>query len=174
VAERQAFYVDQFNNPDNVGAHEATTGEEIWDQTDGTVDAFVAAAGTSCSFVGVMRRLRRGNPAVRGYLVEPATAAVLAGRPVTNSSHKIQGTGYSAVPPQWDPGLCDEALPVTDDEALTTSRRLAREEGLSVGFSAGANVAAALQLARREAPPAVIVTLLCDTGLKYLSTDLVP
>lgn len=174
VRELDAFYVDQFNNPDNVAAHERGTGEEIWRQSGGRVDAFVTAAGTGCTFIGVMRCLRRHNPTVRGYVVEPATAAVIGGGEVTDASHRIQGTGYAAIPPQWDPALCDGSLPVTDEEATLTARRLAREEGLFVGFSSGANVAAALALAASENPPHTIVTLLCDSGMKYLSTDLVP
>ena len=172
VAERGAFYVDQFHNPDNVLAHDETTGAEIWAQTGGRVDAFVTAPGTGCTFVGVMRHLRRQCPAVRGYVVEPATAAVIGTGQVQDSRHKIQGTNYAAVPAQWDPSLCDGSLAVTDDEAIGMARRLAAEEGLLVGFSAGANVAAALRLAQSAEPPAVIVTVLCDSGTKYWSTDL--
>ncbi len=174
VAETGGFYVDQFGNPDNVTAHYQTTGAEIWAQTGGEVDAFVTAAGTGCTYVGVMRYLRERRPAVRGYVVEPATAAPLAGCEVVNSSHRIQGTGYAKVPPQWSPDLCDGSLLVTDDETISVTRRLADEEGLFVGFSAGANVAACLRLATSPNPPPTIATLLCDSGMKYLSTDLFP
>lgn len=172
VEELGAFRVDQFHNPSNPESHDVLTGAEIWQQTAGQVDAFVTSAGTGCTFVGVMRHLRRHNPNVRGYISEPATAAVLGGQPVTDSSHKIQGTGYASVPPQWDPELCCGSLPVTDDEAIAMARQLASTEGLLVGFSSGANVASALQLARSDDPPKLIVTVLPDSGMKYLSTDL--
>ncbi|MCC7493094.1 MAG: cysteine synthase family protein [Fimbriimonadaceae bacterium] len=174
VAATDGWYVDQFHNPDNVGAHESSTGPEIWEQSGGRVDAVVAAAGTGCSFVGAMRYLRRQQPLVQGWVVEPAGAAVLAGEPVTKPGHVIQGTGYGSVPPQWEPALCTGSLAVSDDAARRLARRLAAEAGLFVGFSAGANVAAAVRLASHPAAPRCLVTLLPDSGLKYLSTDLVP
>ncbi len=167
-----AWHVDQFRNPDNVASHERTTGPEILAQCQGAPDAFVMVAGTGCTFVGTMRYLRRAAPDCRGYVVEPAGAAVLAGLPITAPNHRLQGIGYAKVPAQWQPELCDGCLQVTDDDAVAMARRLAGDYGLLVGFSAGANLAGCAQLAASEQPPAVIATLLCDSGLKYLSTDL--
>lgn len=172
VAELGAWHVNQFENPDNVASHERTTGPEIVAQCQGAPDAFVMVAGTGCTFVGTMRYLRWAAPDCRGYVVEPAGAAVLAGQPITAPNHKLQGIGYAKVPAQWQPELCDGCLAVTDDEAIAMARRLAGEYGLLVGFSAGANLAACAQLAAADDPPAVIASLLCDSGLKYLSTDL--
>lgn len=168
VAELGAYRVDQFNNPLNLAAHEQSTGPEIWRQSGGAVDAFVTAPGTGCTFVGVMRHLRAQSSRIRGYVAEPDGAAVLGGGLVTRTQHTLQGTGYATVPSQWDPELCDGSIPVTDDEALEMCRRLAAEEGWLVGYSSGANVAAAVRLAREPNPPATIVTVLCDSGLKYL------
>lgn len=172
--ELGAFRPDQFANPANPAAHEDGTAAEIWAQTGGRVDVWVDIVGSGGSFLGVSRGLKRRNPAVRCLAVEPATAAVLAGDPVTDPNHRIQGAGYSLIPPQWDPALCDGTLPVTDDAAIATARELARREGIFAGYSAGANVAAALQLAAEAAAGTIVVTLCCDTGLKYLSTDLWP
>src|SRR5262249_8118275 len=168
------FRADQFNNPSNVVAHEEGIGAEIWEQTGGKVDVFVAMVGTAGTFIGIARALKALNPSVRAYAVEPAGAAILAGRPIVNPSHKIQGAGYAMIPPLWDPSLCDGYVGGTDDEAIATSRRLARAEGVFAGFSTGANVAAAVRLAQDSAPGAVIVTTANDSGLKYLSTDLFP
>lgn len=167
-----AFRADQFNNLSNVEAHERTTGAEIWEQTEGRVDAFVAAVGTAGTFMGIARALKRRNPAIRTYAVEPASAPFLAGGPIVSTSHKIQGAGYALIPPLWDPSFCDGYLGVSDDEAIAVARDLARREGIFGGFSGGANVAAALRLAREAAPGRVIVTTVNDSGLKYLSTDL--
>jgi cysteine synthase A len=172
--ELGAFRADQFHNPANVEAHELGTGAEIWEQTGGKLDAFVAMVGTAGTFMGIARALKERNPAIRAYAVEPSGAAVLAGRPVVDPSHKIQGAGYAMVPPLWDPAYCDGYLAVEDDEAIAVARRLAREEGVFAGFSTGANVAAALRLARDAAPGTRIVTTANDSGLKYLSTDLFP
>lgn len=168
VAATGAYFVNQFQNPDNLAAHELTTGPEIWSQSGGDVDAFVMMAGTGCTFIGVMRCLRRHQPAVRGFVVEPASAAVLAGCEVHDTRHKLQGAGYANVPPLWQADLCDGSLPVSDDDATWMCRRLAAEEGLLVGYSSGANVAAAVRLALRPDPPATIATVLCDSGMKYL------
>ncbi len=172
VHRHRAFRVDQFKNPANPAAHLAGTGEEIWEQTGGRIDCFVAIAGTGGTFVGTSRALKKHNPAVMCFVVEPAGAPVLAGRRVTAPKHKIQGTGYALVPEIWDPALCDGYLTVTDAEAIRTARMLARREGILSGFSGGANVAAALKLAKRLSATETIVTLIPDTGLKYLSTDL--
>lgn len=174
VKRRRAFRPDQFLNPTNVAAHEHGTGREIWEQTGGRVDAFCALVGTGGTFVGVARALKARKPAVRCYAVEPASAPVLAGKRVRNPRHKLQGGGYASVPPLWDPACCDGFLTASDAEALRVARRLGREEGICAGFSSGANVAAALALARRASPGAAIVTVIADTGLKYLSTDLFP
>ncbi|MBI4390778.1 MAG: cysteine synthase family protein [candidate division NC10 bacterium] len=174
VERLKAFRPDQFLNPDNVAAHEQGTGREIWEQTGGRVNAFCALVGTGGTFVGVARALKARNPAVRCYAVEPAGAPVLAGRRVKNPRHKLQGGGYAFVPPLWDPACCDGFLTATDAEAIRVARRLGREEGICAGFSSGANVAAALRLARRAAPGETVVTIIADTGLRYLSTDLYP
>ena len=109
---------------------------------------------------------------MRCLAAEPATAPALAGGPITDTCHRLEGTGYARVPPLWDPSMCDGFLTVTNEEAIVTARRLATREGVFCGFSSGANVAAALQVARTADPGAVVVTLVADTGLKYLSTDL--
>lgn len=167
-----AFRADQFHNPACVRAHEESTGEEIWEQTEGKVGAFVAAVGTGGTFLGVARALKRHDPRIRCIAVEPATAPVIAGAPVTSTSHKLQGTGYAAIPPLWDPSLCDGALGIADDEAVATARLLATREGIFGGFSGGANVAAAFKVAAELPRDALVVTIIPDTGLKYLSTDL--
>ena len=172
--ELRAFRPDQFNNRSGFAAHEDTTGPEIWEQTGGAVDAFVASIGTAGTFVGVARALKKRNPAIRCIAAEPARARTLAGCEVTNTHHKIQGTGYNIVPPRWAPELCDEYIGVTDEDAVRTARLLATREGIFAGFSSGANVWAALQVAETAPEASIIVTICPDTGLKYLSTDLFP
>jgi cysteine synthase len=167
-----AFRPDQFGNTANVRAHELGTGREIWEQTGGRVDTWVASVGTGGTFVGIARALKARDARIRCLAAEPATAPALAGGPITDTCHRLEGTGYARVPPLWDPSLCDGFLAVTNAEAIDTARRLATREGIFCGFSSGANVAAALQVARTAAAGAVIVTLVTDTGLKYLSTDL--
>jgi cysteine synthase A len=167
-----AFRPDQFGNTANVRAHELGTGREIWEQSGGRVDVWVASVGTAGTFVGVARALKARNPQVRCLAAEPATAPALAGGPITNTCHRLEGTGYARVPPLWDPALCDGFLTVTNEEAIDTARRLATREGIFCGFSSGANVAAALRVAATVNSGAVIVTVVADTGLKYLSTDL--
>lgn len=175
VAERGAFRAHQFERLGSVLAHERHTGPEIWEQSEGTVDAYVDLVGTAGSFTGVTRALRRRNPKVRAYLVEPAGAAVLAGRAVTDSRHKLQGAGYARTElPLFDPALVTGYLQVTDDEAIAAARFLASEEGIFAGFSTGAHLAAAWQLLAGPEAGATIAFLVCDTGLKYLSTDLFP
>ena len=169
-----AFRVDQFKNPANPAAHRDGTGEEIWNQSEGKVDNFVAMAGTGGTFVGVSASLKKHNPSVMCFVVEPAGAPVLAGGRVTSPRHKIQGTGYALIPEIWDPSLCDGYLTVTDAEAIRTARLLASREGILTGFSGGANVAASLKLAKRLSGQNMVVTVIPDTGLKYLSTDLFP
>jgi cysteine synthase A len=169
ATERGAFYVDQFHNPAVARAHEEGTGPELWAQCGGRLDAFVAIVGTGGTFIGTSRCLKRMHPAPRCYAVEPAGTQPLAGRATTDPRHLLQGAGYGIVPPLWDPSLVDGTLAVSDNEAATMRRRLGAEEGLYVGYSAAANVAAALQLYDRGlvAPGATVATVLCDTGLKY-------
>ena len=172
--ELHAFRPDQFNNRSGFDAHEDTTGAEIWEQTGGAVDAFVASIGTAGTFVGIARALKKRNPHIRCVAAEPAHTRTLAGCEATNTHHKIQGTGYNLVPPRWVPELCDEYLGVSDEDAVRTTRLLATREGIFAGYSSGANVWAALQVARAAREESVIVTVCPDTGLKYLSTDLFP
>jgi len=169
-----AYRPDQFNNPANLRAHELTTGPEIWAQTDGTVTHFCAIVGTGGTFLGTARALKARNPAVQCYAVEPEGSQVIAGLPVTDPRHTLQGAGYAAVPPQWEATLCDGTFAIGDAEALATTRALATREGIFAGFTTGANVAAALRLARDVPEGSIIATVACDSGLKYLSTNLVP
>ncbi len=164
----RTYWTDQLNNADSIAGYHPM-GEEIWRQSDGKVDAFIQAIGTTASLRGVATVLRRHNPAVRIVAVEPAESAVLSGgKP---GAHKIEGIGIGYAPPMWDPHLVDEVIPVSTAEGEAMARRLAREEGLFTGTSSGANVVAAIRLGRRLGPDATIATLLVDSGLKYLSTD---
>ncbi|GAB7079300.1 cysteine synthase A [Megalodesulfovibrio paquesii] len=166
-----AFMPQQFRNPANPAAHEATTGPEIWDATAGAVDLFVAGVGTGGTITGVGRALRARKSSVRLVAVEPAESPVLSGGQA--GPHGIQGIGAGFVPEVLDVSLLDEILPVRTEDALTTARRLLRQEGLLCGISAGANVFAALQLAARpEHAGQCIVTIICDTGERYLSSPL--
>ncbi|MCG3178423.1 MAG: Cysteine synthase [Phycisphaerae bacterium] len=173
VAERGAFRTDQFRLTGNVAAHEFTTGPEIWTQSGGAVDVLVDYLGTGGTITGIARALRKCNPGLRAYAVEPATAAVLAGRPVTRSSHKIQGGGYNMPElPLLDRSLITDFVQVSDEQAIAGARALARDEGIFGGFSSGAHLAAALDLLAGREAGATVVFLICDSGLKYLSTDL--
>ena len=172
--EERAFRADQFNNPSNPAAHREGTGEEIWGQSSGRIDAFVAIAGTSGTFTGTSAALKSHNPKIRCYVVEPRQARVLAGKRVMSQKHKLQGAGYALVPKIWDPSLCDGYLGVSDSEAVRAARLLARTEGILCGFTGGANVAASFKFAKRLGPGSVVATVIPDTGLKYLSTDLFP
>lgn len=169
AAERGGFYVDQFANGDCLRAHEETTGPEIWEQTGGRLDAFLSVVGTGATLLGAGRFLRSRDPGVRIGAVEPASAAILASGAVADPRHALQGSGYGLVPPHWDPDLVDFFLQVGDEEAATWQQRLAREEGLYVGMSAAANVAAAASLLAggELGLEPTVVTVLCDTGLKY-------
>jgi cysteine synthase len=169
IAQRRGgFYVDQFNALEAVTAHE-TTGAEILSQSESTVDGWVAAVGTGCTFMGVARSLKAANPSTFCAAVEPTGSRPLAGESVVKPRHVIQGIGYGSVPPHWDPALMDLSIAVSDEEATDWRRRLAREEGLYVGYSAAANVCAAARLLQsgRLKDHAVVATVLCDTGLKY-------
>lgn len=167
--ERGGYYVDQFRNPHCVRAHEEETGPEIWGDLAEQLSAFVASVGTGGTFIGVSRFLKSRKPEVLCYPVEPKGAEVLAGQPVHKATHLLQGTGYGSIPPQWQPELADDFLSVTDSETEEMRKELGRREGLYVGYSAAANVVAAVGLARSGRLPAgtVIATILCDTGLKY-------
>jgi len=164
-----AFMPHQFENINNPLAHQRTTGKEIVAQTGGKLDVFVAAAGTGGTITGVARALRKKVPGVRIVIVEPAGSPVLSGgKP---GYHKIEGIGEGFIPGVLDTSLYDEVVTVTDDEAMQTARRLAKEEGVLAGISSGANVFAALKLAKKMRKGRV-VTLLPDCALRYLSTDL--
>jgi cysteine synthase A len=169
--DTDTFVPQQFENAANPDAHRRTTAEEIWTDTEGRVDAFVAAVGTGGTITGVGRALKDRNPNVRVVAVEPAESPVLSGgKP---GPHRIQGIGAGFVPQVFDRQVCDEILTVTTDDAFAVSRELARREGILVGISAGANVWAAREVAGRpEMRGKVIVTILCDTGERYLSTPL--
>ena len=167
--ERSGFYVDQFHATDGITAHETTTGPEILEQLGSTVDGWVTAVGTGCTFMGVAKALKAANPATVCAAVEPHGCRPLAGDPIIKPRHILQGIGYGSIPPHWDPTLMDLSLGVTDEEAQHWRRKLAREEGLYVGFSAAANVCAAVKLLESVhlRADAVVATILCDTGLKY-------
>jgi cysteine synthase A len=173
TASRGAFRADQFNHPGNAQAHCDTTGPELWADSGCSLTAFADFAGSGGTFGGTMRALRQRNPALRGYIVEPQGAAALAGQPVTQPSHPIQGGGY-AMPELslLDTDLAEGFLSVSGEEARDTARALAREEGIFAGFSAGANVAAALSLLAGPEAGGRIAVVICDSGLKYQSTDL--
>ena len=170
--ERGAYRADQFHLAGNARAHYATTAPEIMRQAGG-IDAFCDFVGSGGSFAGCAQYFKERNPAIQCYVIEPQGAAALAGEAVVRPNHKIQGGGY-ALPnlPLLDRDLVDGFLKASNREALEMARCLAREEGLFAGFSAGANVAAALQLLQTTHQGQTIAVLLCDSGLKYLSTDL--
>jgi len=170
----KAFRADQFKNASSVRAHEIGTGPELWTQSGRRIDVFVSVVGSSGTFTGVSRYLKRKRPAVRCVVAEPKNAAVLAGRRKVPGRHKLQGLGYMEVPQLFDRSLADGYVTVTDAAAVRTARRLAREEGILAGFTSGANVAAALAIARASKRPITVATVICDSGLKYLSTDLFP
>ena len=164
-----SFLPGQFDNPSNPAAHEATTGPEIWEDTDGKVDIFVAGAGTGGTVTGVGRYLKSRSSAVQIVAFEPATSAVLTGGAA--GPHGLQGIGAGFVPGNLDTSVIDEILRVTDEDAYETGRFLARREGILVGITSGAAVWAAKELARREENRGkTIVALLPDTGERYLST----
>ena len=166
--EPHTYWTDQLNNHDTIAGYHAL-GEEIWTQTEGKVDAFVHCVGTGASSRGVATALKRHNPKVRIVVVEPAESSVLLGGPP--GPHKIEGVGVGFIPPLWEPSLVDEILAVPTEDAKEMTRRLAREEALFAGTSSGANVVAAIEVAERLGPGATVVTLMVDSGLKYLSTD---
>lgn len=166
-----SFIPQQFENPANPTVHTATTAEEIWSDTDGAVDIFIAGVGTGGTLSGTSRGLKAHKPEVKAYAVEPATSAVLSGNP--SGGHKIQGIGAGFVPKNFDYSVADKIIPVADNDAIRTSRLLAQKEGLLVGISSGASLYAAIEQAKLpENEGKTIVALLPDTGERYFSTVL--
>ena len=166
-----AVILQQFENPANPSIHLATTGEEIWNQSEGKIDIFVAGVGTGGTVSGAGDALKKHNPAVKVVAVEPASSAVLSGQP--SGAHKIQGIGAGFVPKNFNAEVVDEILPVANEDAFAAARAIAKEEGIFVGISSGAALHAATVLAQRpENAGNRIVALLPDTGERYLSTAL--
>src|SRR5208337_3865 len=163
------WWSDQLTNRDAITGY-YPLGEEIWKQLDGNVDAFVHVVGTAHSIHGVTRSLRGHKSDIHVTAVEPTESAVLSGKPT--GAHKIEGIGIGFIPPLWEPDKVNEILTVTTEEANAMARRLAREEGLFAGTSSGANVVAAIRVGERLGPKATVVTIMVDSGLRYLSTDL--
>jgi cysteine synthase A len=170
VAQNPSYYMpDQFSNPANPDMHRKTTGPEIVNALDGRVDAFVAAVGTGGTITGCGEVIRERNPAAKIVAVEPAGSPVLSGG--DPGPHKIQGIGAGFVPKVLNRTLLDRVVTVTDDEAYQTAKLLAKKEGLLVGISAGANVFAAQKIAEELGPGKNVVTILCDTGERYISIE---
>jgi len=168
IAEAKgSFWTDQMKNRDQIAAYHRMA-DEIWQQTEGCIDGFVQSVGTAASLRGIAEGLRRHRETVRIVAVEPAESAVLSGGP--SGAHKIDGIGAGYVVPLWQESIADGIERVSTEEALEMAFRLAREEGLFAGTSTGANVIAALRLAEQMGPDATIVTVMCDTGMKYLKT----
>jgi cysteine synthase A len=168
IAEAKgSFWTDQMKNRDQIAAYHRMA-DEIRQQTDGRIDGFVQSVGTAASLRGIAEGLRRHREALRIVAVEPAESAVLSGGP--SGAHRIDGIGAGYVVPLWQASIADRIERVSTDEAMAMAFRLAREEGLFAGTSTGANVVAALRLAEQMGPAAVIVTVMCDTGMKYLKT----
>lgn len=167
------FRVDQFNREGAWLAHYETTGPEIWDQCDGKIDGFCDFLGTGGTYAGVIKFLKERNPDIKGYVVEPEGAAAISGASITQPSHPIQGGGYAIAEPTFlNQTPTDGLLSVTGQEARDAARALACEEGVFGGFSTGANLAAAARLLEGEMKGKTLAILVCDSGLKYLSTDL--
>jgi len=162
------WYCDQLNNRDGEAGYHAL-GDELWEQAGGRVDAFVQAVGTAHSIHGAAHALRRHTPRVHVVAVEPAESAVLSGK--ASGSHHIEGIGIGFLPPLWKAADVNEIVPVATADAKAMARRLAREEAIFAGTSTGANVVAALQVAKRLGPGATVATIIIDSGLRYLSTD---
>jgi cysteine synthase len=173
VRERRAFRADQFRLPGNFRAHYLHTGPEMLQQSDGRIDAFCDFVGTGGTFAGCAAAFKDFKSSIRCFVVEPAGCAVLAGEPVTNPNHRIQGGGYAMRDLCFvKPDYVDGYVSVSDGQAIGAARRLAAEEGIFAGFSSGANVAASLELLRGLCKGQTVVTIINDSGLKYLSTEL--
>lgn len=177
AADPTAWVPQQFNNPANPEVHRKTTAEEIWSDTEGAIDIFVAAVGTGGTITGVSEVIKSRKPELQAIAVEPSASPVitqtLAGDPIVPGPHKIQGTGAGFVPKNLNTTILDGVIQVTNEDAIATAQRLATEEGILVGISTGANVWAALQVAARpENKGKLIVTVGCSTGERYLSTAL--
>lgn len=162
------WYCDQLNNRDGEAGYHPL-GEEMWQQAGGRVDAFVHTVSTAHSIHGTAHALRQHNPQLQVFAVEPAESAVLSGKP--SGPHQIEGIGIGFIPPLWKPDEVDEILTVSTSEAKAMARRLAREDAIFAGTSTGANVVAALRVAERLGPGATVATIIVDSGLRYLSTD---
>jgi len=163
------YWTDQLNNTDSIAGY-FPLGEEIWSQTNGEIDAFVQSVGTAASLRGVATVLKRHNPKIKIIAVEPQESCVLSGgKP---GAHDIEGIGIGYTPPLWDPNVVDEVLSVRTIDAKDMARQLARKEGIFAGTSSGGNVHAAIRIAKKLGPTAKVVTLMIDSGLKYLSTNL--
>jgi cysteine synthase len=175
VAERHAFRADQFRLEGNFRAHYLHTGPELWRQSGGTIRAFCDFVGTGGTFAGCAAALKERDPSIRCFVVEPEGAAILSGEPVRSPAHRIQGGGYaiSSLPLLLSDQI-DGYLKVSDREAIHWAHRLSKEEGIFAGFSSGANVAAAMQLLQGPCRGETVAVIICDSGLKYLSTDLWP
>jgi len=163
------YWTDQLNNRDSIAGY-FPLGEEIWQQTNGKVDAFVHSIGTAASLNGVAAVLKRHNPNIKIIAVEPEESPVLSGGPT--GGHDIEGIGIGYTPPLWDPSVADDVLSVKTTEAKVMARQLARNQGIFAGTSSGGNVHAALRVAQQLGPAATVVTLMIDSGLKYVCTDL--
>jgi cysteine synthase A len=170
VAKNQSYFMpQQFKNPANPDIHELTTAEEIWQDTDGNVDVVVSAIGTGGTFTGCARGLKKKKPSLKMVAVEPAASPFLSKG--EKGPHPIQGIGAGFKPDILDIDLADEIITVENDEAINTTREVVRKEGILLGISAGANIAAAIKIAsRKESKDKLIVTFICDTGERYLST----
>ena len=166
--EPKTYWTDQLHNPDGIAGY-YPLGEEIWNQTGGRIDAFIHSVGTGASSRGVATVLKGYRPAITVAIVEPGESTVLAGG--QPAPHNIEGVGIGYTPPLWEPSLVDELAAVKSDAAKEMARRLAREEGLFGGTSSGANVTAAIEIGLRLGPRATVVTLMPDSGLKYVGTD---
>jgi cysteine synthase len=166
--EPNTYWTNQLSNPDTIEGYYAL-GEEIWKQMGGEIDAFVHSVGTAASLRGVATVLKRYKPGIKIVAVEPAESAVLLGGQA--GPHKIEGVGIGYTPPLWDPTLVDEIVAIKTEDAQEMARRMARREALFAGTSSGANVLAAMQVAERLGPQAKVVTLMVDSGLKYLNAD---
>jgi cysteine synthase A len=177
AADPDSWVPQQFSNPANPDVHRRTTAEELWQDSDGAIDIFVSAVGTGGTITGVSEVWKSRKPEFRAIAVEPAASPVITqtrnGEPVRPAPHKIQGTGAGFVPENLNLAIVDEVLTVSNEDAIATAQRLAREEGILAGISTGANVWAALQVAARpENKGKLIATVGCSTGERYLSTDL--